>query len=283
MELPTLPSASEELEVKQYQVSFSPEMITRAKEHDITFSQAIFDRLVKLTQPGASDIKLRQTPDEQLMKNRQIFDNCLMTFDSDTCCLWKGSVRPKNQKGVQHGIFPIEGQTIAPHRLMYIICFGLPIDITDPKNLCPCGAQGRKKLPKTYGSCCRQMVLHKCKEITGKDHDGACVNPLHLKLGTAAENQHDIRVHSTGKGGVKPGETAYQAKMTDNVAKEIRNAIQEKNTTLKEVAIRFGVSYNMVKDMSSGKSWNSISGLTKKKEYNKKRIDRAETIYQEQQ
>lgn len=207
------------------------------------------------------------------------------TFEENKCYVWNAAGSNYSKKGSKHGVFRInKGQgrdsLLASSRVMYILTYGIPTDIVDRMAACPCGKKGRDGTAKSYGSCCRPMVLHKCKDITGKDHDGKCMNPLHLYLGIAAENQHDIRHHGTGKGGIFKGETAYQAKMTNDQARAVWADIQGKTDTLKNIALKHGVSYSTVKDMNRGKAWNDITGKDKSK-FNKQRIKRDEEKYQE--
>lgn len=69
-------------------------------------------------------------------------------------------------------------------------------------------------------------VLHQCD-------NNHCVNPLHLKLGTHAENMADMG---------KRGRASQQYKLTDEQVQEVRNAVG----THAEIAAAFGVSKGLV-------------------------------------
>lgn len=254
-----------------------------------------------------SEDLIKHTQDWKIDFNEKIFENFLNNiegidvknpvFYENKCNLWTGAKQHKteNFKGGNHGYFNLkinskDFKTFGAHRLMYILAYGIPEDMASPRDPCPCGEQNTKAILKgsikTYGSCCRKVVRHNCKEISGEDYDGQCVNPLHLKLGTQSENQHDIRKHGTGKGGVFKGETAYQAKYSDEQMKELWKDIQlreeqlqsreEKEDTstitLLELTKKHNMTYNTVKDMKNGRSWNHITGIVKTK--NEKRKER---------
>lgn len=102
------------------------------------------------------------------------------TTEPIECWLWSGAVKNK-LKGQQHGLIKFNGRNVLVHRLMY---HNFVDDVP----------------PHTYNTTC-QIVLHKC----GHHHNGRCINPLHLKLGTFKENTRDalsegsMRVPSTQK------------------------------------------------------------------------------------
>jgi hypothetical protein len=238
----------------QKKLPFGDEMVQNAHNHHITLTEEVYQNFF-------SKIEEIDADDPSFVQNK--------------CYLWTGAKRQTaQQKGNQHGQFNCGNQkTVLAHRFMHILTGELKYDDGDRDAPCPCHS-GKK-----YGYCCRPQVNHKCKEITGEDHNGACVNPFHLALGTAAENQHDIRIHGTAKGGYAPGAAAHQATMSDEKAAEVWADIQGKEITLKAVAAKHGISENIVKDMSRGKTWNIITGLPKEK-FNNQRKTRDENKYQ---
>jgi len=166
------------------------------------------------------------------------------TFQKNKCYLWTGAVRDEIQKGSQHGVFKInENQNMHAHRIMYILVYGIPVDIVGMTEPCPCGAiSSRTKQRKIYKSCCRPEVRHICKDITGCDFDGRCVNPLHMLIGTREENQHDIHRHDTDAGGVFPGETHPNTKLKNEIVVRIWEDMKAQKLTLKDIAKKFNVS-----------------------------------------
>jgi hypothetical protein len=144
-------------------------------------------------------------------------------IDSDTGCWnWTGA---KNAKG--YGVIggKIDGKRYAPagqmmlaHRVSWILHFG---EIPEGS-----GAHG-------------MIVMHKC------DNPG-CVNPQHLRLGTQSENVLDMdrkgRRTTRALSGVEHG----RAIIKDQAVIDLICSTQGKT---KELAERFGVSVNVVKQI----------------------------------
>ena len=72
---------------------------------------------------------------------------------TDTCWNWTAAINPSG-----HGVMKVEGNNKGAHRLSYAIHYG-----EIPANL---------------------MILHNC-------HNAKCVNPAHLRAGTAEDNSQD--------------------------------------------------------------------------------------------
>lgn len=246
---------------QQLSFSLSAEMVARANLWGINLTPDVFKNFI--TKIDGLDEKVP-------------------VFEHARCHLWTAAHRTgPTVKGNCHGTFNCgDGELITAHRFSYILAYGIPSDAVHRNDPCPCGEKNKDGTPKRYQSCCRAQILHMCTTITGEDHNGQCVNPLHMKLGFALENQEHIRRDGTGRGGVFRGETAYQSTLTDEKAALIWNAICETKTQSKKnrksfdvLALQFGCTVNVLKDMSRGKTWNHITGLDKSI-HNKKRIDR---------
>lgn len=197
-------------------------------------------------------------------------------FDVDRCYLWTGAGRKPieglSHKGRQHGTFNCNQTLIPAHRLIYILTYGIPNDVVHKSDPCPCGSE------KVYKSCCRFEVRHQCITITNEDHNGLCVNPLHLKLGDHSANQHDIRIDGTGKGKISAGEKHHKCSITEEIARNIWSDLQ---TGIPQKTIQEKHSLptkNIVKDISRGKTWTHITGKNRDK-HNKLTHKRNEQKY----
>lgn len=95
-------------------------------------------------------------------------------------------------------------------------------------------------------------VLHRCD-------NRRCINPLHLFLGTHAENMQDKA--AKGRCGCAKGEASGSAKLTAAQVVEIR-ALAQNGFTQKAIGLRFGVSQVTVGDIAvRRKSWAHIGGV----------------------
>lgn len=93
------------------------------------------------------------------------------------------------------------------------------------------------------------FVCHRCD-------NRRCCNPAHLFLGSAADNNSDMR--SKGRGGfgfrAQLGEKNGAAKLT-SVDVECIRVLGAKGVLQKTIAARFGVSRSRISEILSGKSW----------------------------
>lgn len=130
---------------------------------------------------------------------------------SDTgCWVWTGPTRNK------YGVFYVGNKDRSAHRISYEAFIG-PV----PKGL---------------------HLLHSC------DNPG-CINPAHLRPGTAKENAGDRQ--SRGRGRDSRGELTGTSKLTaENVI-----AIRASDKSPAELATEFGVSKQRIWHVRQGKSW----------------------------
>ena len=91
-------------------------------------------------------------------------------------------------------------------------------------------------------------VMHICD-------NPSCCNPKHLKLGTIYENNKDRHEKNRSKGKAHKGENSPMSKLTSNDVLEIFKS-EEK---LKEIAKKFGITFQTVSDIQNGKSWNWLT------------------------
>lgn len=126
---------------------------------------------------------------------------------SDDCILFTGG---KTSKG--YGACYVNGKQITAHRLAYIRAYG--------------------EIPKGM------MVLHSCDVK-------ACMNPSHLRLGTAKENMADALVRGQVKSGyTRPevtGELHGNAVLTNQQVYEMRSRY-EAGERISRLCVYFGVA-----------------------------------------
>jgi len=121
------------------------------------------------------------------------------------CWLWTDSVGSNG-----YGQFRCDRSTVTAHRFMFELVFG--------------------EIPSGM------IVLHSCDNPT-------CVNPMHLRLGTHAENSQDM---------VRKGRNATGAKLTVEQAKEICAS----SFAIKKIAEDYGISESQVRRIKAGQSWH---------------------------
>ena len=86
-----------------------------------------------------------------------------------------------------------------------------------------------------------------------------CVNPNHLFIGTQSDNMKDCsnkgRLVISDKSSFKIGHTPVNCSIDNEVANNIKREIVEKKYNLSQVARRYGVKYQLVRDISCGRSY----------------------------
>lgn len=112
-----------------------------------------------------------------------------------------------------YGQLTVRGKTNGHHRFMY--CAANNVKLEDISGL---------------------VVRHLC-------HNRACINPLHLKLGTQAENVKDMIDAGRGGFGAKP-------KLTAEAVREIRQS----KLTHYQAAAKFNVGYGTISKVRNKRS-----------------------------
>lgn len=100
----------------------------------------------------------------------------------------------------------------------------------------------------TYGDIPEeQCVLHHCD-------NRSCVRPDHLFLGTRGDNARDM----VSKGRHRYGVRINTCKLTEDQVRQARMEYRDSDITVKDLAIRYGVSITAMSFLLRGKNWSSI-------------------------
>ena len=93
-----------------------------------------------------------------------------------------------------------------------------------------------------------QAVCHSCDVRR-------CVNPNHLWLGSAADNNRDRHLKGRSRGASHSGAKNPMSKLTDD---DVR-AIRASKGTLAEVASQFGITVQTVRNIKLRHTWKHVS------------------------
>lgn len=137
------------------------------------------------------------------------------------CNLWAGAVYPNGYGAISTGG---RGKVIRAHRAAYELYVG----------------------PIPAGMC----VLHRCDVP-------ACVNPLHLFLGTKKDNTLDMIKKGRVRTGSLSGEKNPSAKLSKSDVALIKERIAVgTRSTARELACEYGVSTSAIYYVVSGRTWS---------------------------
>lgn len=105
-----------------------------------------------------------------------------------------------------------------------------------------------------FSSGPRPSSTHQAIHSCGNGHAG-CVNPKHLKWGTAQENADDRIRH----GRSKRGQQHWQSRFTDEQVASIKQMLGD-GVKASEIARTFGVSRKTIGGIAEGRTWKWVGG-----------------------
>jgi hypothetical protein len=149
---------------------------------------------------------------ETLLKMRRSFEKFFDKTMDDNCWNWNGGTKGSNR--LPYGNFTFRNKGYLAHRASYIIYKG--------------------EIPE------KMWVLHTCD-------NAKCVNPDHLYLGTALDNQRDKLKRGRCKG----------ERLSIEQVKEIKEKLKI-GVMIKRLCEDYGVSTTTIHSIKSGKTWKDI-------------------------
>ena len=150
------------------------------------------------------------------MNMRERFEAKVSPEPNTGCWLWTSAVRK-----VGYGMFWMNGAFHGAHRVSYELYVG-PI---------PAGL----------------FVCHRCDVRS-------CVNPVHLFLGTQAENMADMAAKGRSSRGVRNS----KARLDEDGVRRIR--MLSPHVPQREIGRRLGVNQSTIRDVLLGRTWRHVDG-----------------------
>ena len=99
-----------------------------------------------------------------------------------------------------------------------------------------------------YGPISNGLVVrHTCD-------NPCCINPMHLEIGTQLENISD----ATSRGRINRGSSVPTAKLTEEIAKSIREEYKYRNVTQEQLADKYKISRSMISFIVNGVCWRHV-------------------------
>lgn len=92
------------------------------------------------------------------------------------------------------------------------------------------------------------QVNHKC-------HNGKCINPAHLYLGTQKQNMQDMAM--AGRGNHVKGSKSGMAKLDEKKVAKIKGLLSS-GEMIVTIARQFGVSQSNIRFIKQGKTWKHV-------------------------
>lgn len=145
-----------------------------------------------------------------------------IAYTANPNCCWEWQA---NTSKSGYGKVTVKGITILAQRMAYYIHTGI-----DP-----------------IGS----IILHTCD-------NRKCVNPNHLSIGTHKDNSRDMIIKGRGKEQFMNGEKHKNAKLTEDIVREIRRKHSEYGLKSGELALMYGICQPAMSRILSRKRWSHI-------------------------
>lgn len=101
-----------------------------------------------------------------------------------------------------------------------------------------------------------QCVCHRCD-------NPACINPNHLWLGTSVQNTADMDAKGRRSTTRTPGEKHWNARLANDDVVEIFTSTEK----ISDLAERFGIGVDHVRQIKNGKSWSHVTKAKYKGNY----------------
>jgi hypothetical protein len=141
-----------------------------------------------------------------------------ITANPNKCWEWNGT---KSHNGYGH--LNIRYSCVRAHRMSYFIENNIdPLD---------------------------KAVLHTCD-------NRKCVNPKHLKIGSALDNIRDCI--NKGRFRTLRGSEMWNSKLNESQVLEIRNIYSKRELTINELVRKYSVSYTLIWRILKGQVWKSV-------------------------
>ena len=103
-----------------------------------------------------------------------------------------------------------------------------------------------------FGTAGDLHVCHRCD-------NPPCVNPAHLFLGTHQDNMKDMAAKGrASQPPVRRGSANNKAKLTEEMARQIRETYAAGGVSIRQLARQYGVTFAPVQMLIAGKTWRHI-------------------------
>jgi hypothetical protein len=144
------------------------------------------------------------------------------------CWIWAAK---RNAGG--YGIFTLNNRSTLAHRVSFLLFFG-------------------KEIARNVETINEMYLMHKCDTPP-------CVNPWHLNLGDAEENNADMRrkgrANFVGGLGKNYGENNGRVKLTLDQVREIRGLLGSGELSQRQIGESYGVCKGAISSIHTGENW----------------------------